>query len=307
MDEEQVNEEVKKEEVVYLPIDKIMIPDTRVTSVVDPDIMEELRESVRQKGILQPLHVAEVDGQYVLIDGLHRLYVARELGIKEVPCIVRPMTMDEVLIQNLIVNRQRGRSNPAQEAEVLERLINEFGYSINKAAEILGISRTKARKLLAISKLPEEVKDLLKHGKLQFEAAYLLTFLEDKNKQIEVANDAVRFGYTVEQVKARVQYELNPQAEPEAVGWTFSETGAPEPVYPKCFLCGEDVVEDGTYIWIHKGCLEILEQFKQEWEALTKMEEAEKEAEKEVEQEEEVEEEIKEDNEKKKDWFSDFL
>jgi len=78
-----------KKEVVFLEVDKILVPEDRVTSVVDEEIEAELEQSIKQHGILQPLQIAEVNGQYVLIDGLHRLQIAKKLGMKTVPCIVQ--------------------------------------------------------------------------------------------------------------------------------------------------------------------------------------------------------------------------
>jgi len=99
----------ESQNVVQLEVDKILVPEDRVTSVLDDEILAELEESIRQHGILQPLQVALVNDKYVLIDGLHRMLIAKKLGMKTVPAIVKPMSEDELLITNLIVNRQRGR------------------------------------------------------------------------------------------------------------------------------------------------------------------------------------------------------
>jgi len=140
-----------KKEVVFLEVDKILVPEDRVTSVVDEEIEAELEQSIKQHGILQPLQIAEVNGQYVLIDGLHRLQIAKKLGMKTVPCIVQKMTEDQLLITNLIVNRQRGKSNPAQEAMILKKLIDEYNYDLDKAAQMLGMSRSTADKYYRIA------------------------------------------------------------------------------------------------------------------------------------------------------------
>ena len=91
-----------QQEITYLKPDDILIPEERVTSQLDPEILDELRESIKEHGILEPLLVARVEGKYVLIDGLHRLVIAKELGMDKVPCVVREMREDELLITNLI-------------------------------------------------------------------------------------------------------------------------------------------------------------------------------------------------------------
>jgi ParB family chromosome partitioning protein len=231
--------EEQKREITQLEVDKILIPEDRVTSVFDSETYEELKRSIKQHGILQPLQVALVDGKYVLVDGLHRLMIARELGYKTVPCIVKRMTEDQLLITNLIMNRQRGRSNPAEEAKILVKLVDEYKYDFDKACEVLGFSRSTGDKYYRIGKyLAPEVLEMLHDGLISAGCAYWLTFIDDRGKQVELAKQFSEWGYTVEQCKARVQYELNPAKE---VPYTFEPSGEvkpkPVPVYP----CGREV------------------------------------------------------------------
>lgn len=246
--------------VVYLSPDQIMIPEVRVTSVVDKELYEELKESIKQRGILEPIAVAEVDGKYVLIDGLHRLLVAKELGIKKVPCLIKKLPLDQVLIENLIRARQRGHSDPAGEAEVIKTLVEEYRYKLTDVAKMMGMSVTRARKLYAISKLPEDIKAYLRYRKLPLEGAYLLTFLKNPEDQREIAELAVKYGYTVEQIKAAVTYKLRPETPEEEVGWTFTPEGIPQRVLPTCFLCGKEIEGEAKYVWLHDECLKILQE-----------------------------------------------
>jgi ParB family chromosome partitioning protein len=229
----------QKQEITHIEVDKILIPEDRVTSVFDGETYEELKRSIRQHGILQPLQVALVDGKYVLVDGLHRLMVAKELGFETVPCIVKPMTEDQLLVTNLIMNRQRGRSNPAEEAKILVKLVDEYKYDFDKACEVLGFSRSTGDKYYRIGKyLASEVLEMLHDGLISAGCAYFLTFIDDRARQAELAKQFAEWGYTVEQCKARVQYELNPAKE---VPYVFEPSGEvkpkPVPVYP----CGREV------------------------------------------------------------------
>jgi ParB family chromosome partitioning protein len=238
----------QKREIVQLEIDKILIPEDRVTSVFDSETYEELKRSIKQHGILQPLQIALVNNKYVLVDGLHRLMIARELGFKTVPCIVKEMSEDQLLITNLIMNRQRGRSNPAEEAKILVKLVDEYKYDFDKACEVLGFSRSTGDKYYRIGKyLAQEVLEMLHDGLISTGCAYWLTFIDDRSKQVELAKQFAEWGYTVEQCKARVQYELNPAKE---VPYTFEPSGEvkpkPIPVYP----CGREV-EPSKVVVIH--------------------------------------------------------
>ena len=229
----------RKEEVIQIEIDKIMIPEERVTSIIDEEILQELEESIKQHGILQPLQIGEVDGKLVLIDGLHRLMIAKRLGMKTVPCIVKKMSEDQLLITNLIMNRQRGKSNPAHEALVLKKLVDEYRHDFDEAAKLLGMSRSTADKYYRIASFcSQKVLSYLSQGILSIGCAYWLSYIEDKGKQDEIAELAVKWSYSVEQCKAASISATRPE---EEVPYIIMPTGEmkprPIPVYP----CGREV------------------------------------------------------------------
>jgi len=259
-----LSDEKEKEEqkVEYIELAKINVPDLRVTSVVDEGLMSEMLESIKARGILEPLAIADVDGEYVLIDGLHRILAARRLGMKEVPCLVKKMTMDNVLMENLIRTRQRGHSDPAQEAEVLRQLVDEFNYSLRQAAQLMGFSATKADKLYKIAALPTQIKQMIRAKQIPSEGAYYITFLQDNEKQLEVAEDAMRFGYTVEQIKARVQQLMRPECEPEPGSWSFTPAGEPIRQPFICHICGQPIEGEAQYIWLDYECLNAVNQLR---------------------------------------------
>ena len=230
----------EQQQIVYLSPDEILIPEDRVTSVMDEEIEKELEESIKQHGILQPLQVALVNGKYVLIDGLHRLMVAKRLGIQKVPCVVKPMSEDQLLITNLIVNRQRGRSNPAQEAQVVKKLIDDYKYPINQVSELLGMSRSSVEKYYQIaSKLSKTCMEFLGSGQLSVGCAYWISFIDDIEKQNNVCQWAVQYGYTVEQCKAAVQSIIQPEAPTPYV--VNVETGEIKPKPIPVMPCGKEV------------------------------------------------------------------
>jgi hypothetical protein len=157
------------------------------------------------------------------------------------------MTEDQLLITNLIVNRQRGKSNPAQEALILKKLIDEYNYDFDKAAQMLGMSRSTADKYYRIAAYcSNKVLDYLGRDLLSVGCAYWLSYLDDKSKQDELADNAVRWGYTVDQCKAAVMSITTPQADiPYVVMPTGEIKPRPIPVYP----CGKEV-EPGKIVTI---------------------------------------------------------
>ncbi|RLB08973.1 MAG: hypothetical protein DRG59_03625 [Deltaproteobacteria bacterium] len=249
----------ESEKVQMVDIDKILVPEERVTSIVPSDTMQELEQSIKERGIRQPLYIMEINGKLILVDGLHRLVVAKKLGIKQVPAIIRKGTEKDLLIENLILNRQRGISDPIGEAQVLQTLVQEHKMPLSQAAKACNISESTARKYLQILKLPQEILDMVRRKEIGLGCAYWISKLEDREQQYSVARDASVYEYTEEMCRARVLQLLRPNVEPEQTGYTFTPQGAPQKVLPRCFLCGEEIEEDPVYVWLHKSCLSILQ------------------------------------------------
>lgn len=238
-----------------VPVQHINVPRERVTSVWDPEREEEFIESIRAKGILKPLDIIDVNGQLWLTDGLHRLIAAEKLNIPTVPCRIKKGTYEDLLIENIIMNRQRGKSNPAQEAETLAFLVYQRNFPLETAAKQMGLSLSWAKQMLKIAQLPEEVKDYIKLGKIPVTGAFYLADLPTPQDKITVARDAANYGYTAYQIKQRVAQILNPDKEPEQGSYTFTENGKPQKIPLRCRFCGKELPDYGKqYIWICTEC-----------------------------------------------------
>jgi len=242
-----------------VPLQLINVPRERVTSVWDPEIEEEFIESIKAKGILEPVSLLDINGALWLIDGLHRVTAAEKLGYTHIPAIVKKGSIEDLLIENIIRNRQRGKSNPAQEAETLAFLVNSRGFPLETAAKQMGLSLSWAKRLLKIAGLPDEVKDYLKHGKIPVTGAFYLADLPNPQDKIQVARDAATYNYTAYQIKARVAQILNPDQEPEQGSYTFTSNGKPQRVPTYCEFCGKALPDVGkTYIWVCDECKMLL-------------------------------------------------
>ena len=250
----------KPEKIEYVRISDISVPRERVTSVWDPAIAEEFEESVKAKGILEPVTLMKVGKELWLIDGLHRLEAAERLHMEKVPARVIPGSIEELLIQNIIRNRQRGKSNPAQEAEVLALLVQKKKFPLEHAAKQMGMSLSWAKKLMKISTLPDQVKDQLKHGKVPVTGAFYLADLPRPEDQVSVARDAEYYRYNAAQIKKRVWQLLNPDVEPGPGETTFSPEGKPARVPLTCHFCGAVLTTKESYVWTCGDCLELARQ-----------------------------------------------
>jgi ParB family chromosome partitioning protein len=254
----------ESEEKIYMvEIEKIRIPDVRVTSRFDPEVEAEFLESVKTHGVLEPVSLALVEEksenqeskeEYVLIDGLHRVLACRHLGITHIPARIRKMRLEDVLIQNVITARQRGKENPAETAKVVKTLIDEMRMSIAEVQRYLALSDTYIRRLYKVASLPAQILEYVEQGKISVSAAYHIANLERIEDMLSVAQDAANWGYTEQQVRARVIQLLNPDVNMTEQEYSFTPAGEPQRILPKCVICEEEIAGIGKYVWMHEEC-----------------------------------------------------
>ena len=238
-----------------VPVDKILVPRERVTSVYDAALQEEFEESVRSQGVKDDVILWLIKGDLWLDDGLHRLQVAEKLGIPTVPAKIQKGTLDDLLMSNLVHARQRGKSNPAQEADVIAFLVQNRGFPLNMAAAKMGMSKAWARKLLKISVLPDQVKTLIQQGKIPVTGAFYIADLPNATQQLAVATDAANYKYDAYQVKTRVRDLLNPDVEPQEGEYKFNANGRPERIPTRCRFCQKELPDTGkSYVWVCTDC-----------------------------------------------------
>ncbi len=143
--------------------------------------LEELANSIKTQGIIQPLIVRPIDSGYEIIAGERRFRAAQLIGLTEVPVIIRHIPDEAAIAIALIENIQRENLNPIEEATALHRLLTEFGMTHQQAAEAVGKSRTSVTNLLRLLNLPEEVKMLLEQGKLEMGSCSSINYLARSN------------------------------------------------------------------------------------------------------------------------------
>lgn len=150
-----------------LPIEKIFPNPNQPRRVFDAQAMEELAESIRQKGVIQPLIVRPAaDGRYEIVAGERRWRAAQAANLHELPVVVREFSDMEMLEIAIIENIQRADLNPIDEAQGYRQLMDKFGHTQEKIAEGLARSRSHIANLLRLLTLPEPVQDLLRQGRL---------------------------------------------------------------------------------------------------------------------------------------------
>lgn len=183
-------------------------------SRMDQDALTELAASIKTQGLMQPILVRPVvNGNYEIIAGERRWRAAQLAGLAEVPVVVRSVPDEAALAMALIENIQREDLNALEEAQGIQRLIDEFGMTHESAATALGRSRSAVSNLLRLLQLPEPVRDMLHRGEIDMghgRALLSLTVIQ----QLDVARKIVDRSLSVREAEKLVQDMLNPQPTP---------------------------------------------------------------------------------------------
>lgn len=181
-----------------------------------PEALDELAQSIKAQGIIQPLVVRAVGPQrYEIIAGERRWRAAQIAGLDVVPALVREIDDETAIALALIENIQREDLNPLEEALAMQRFAEEFGLTHQAIAEAVGKSRTAVSNLLRLLALPEAVKQALSHGDLDMGHARALLALPS-NEQNAAARHVIDRGLTVRQTEDFVRQRLAQPTAPAA-------------------------------------------------------------------------------------------
>ena len=180
----------------------------------DDAALDELAASIKTQGLLQPLVVRTVArGRYELIAGERRWRAAQRAGLTELPALVREVPEQTVLALALIENIQREDLSPLEEAQALQRLIEEFGLTHQQTADAVGRSRAAVSNLLRLLELPAPVRALLDTRKLEMGHARALATLPDK-LAVRLAEQAAAEGWSVRDLEAAARAAQTPSTVP---------------------------------------------------------------------------------------------
>ena len=190
--------------VQRVPISSVIANRANPRREFDPDQLEELANSVREKGVMQPLLVRPTSeaGQYEIIAGERRWRAAMKAGLHELPIIVREVSDREALELAIIENVQRVDLNPLEEAQGYGQLIDQFSYTQQDLAQVIGKSRSHVANTLRLLRLPPDVRDMLARGELTAGHARTLITAEDP---AGLARRIVSSGLSVREAEALSQ------------------------------------------------------------------------------------------------------
>lgn len=218
-DQEAEGEEASAQGVRTIPVDMIRPGPYQPRKRMDEEALQELAESIRSQGIVQPVVVRErpEDGEYELIAGERRWRAAQKAGLEDVPALIRSLENAQALEVALIENIQREELTPLEEARAFERLTREFELTHEAMAERVGRNRATISNTLRLLRLPESVQQAVEEGELRMGHARALLGLEGNERLGEAAAEVIRKGMSVrgtEELVRRFQKET-PEEEGE--------------------------------------------------------------------------------------------
>ncbi len=194
-------EEVHKNEIIYVQTGQIKPNPFQPREDFDDQTIEELAQSIKEKGIIQPLLVRRKNDYYELIAGERRLRAANLLNLKEIPILVKDVTDLDSLELALIENIQREDLNPIEEAHAYKFLIEKFQISQERVGEILGKAKTTISNILRILKLPQEIQLEIKKDRISFAHGRALLELEDPNLQRQLTQEIISKDLSVRELE----------------------------------------------------------------------------------------------------------
>lgn len=198
-------ESQKEERILFVPIGQVKPNPLQPRENFDSQSMEELTQSVKEKGLLQPLLVRQRGDYYELIAGERRLRAANSLNLTEVPVIVKDVEDKDSLELALIENIQRQNLNPIEEARAYQYLIDKFEVTQEKISEVLGRARTSVANILRLLKLPPEIQEEIKKGRISFAHGRTLLEIEDALQQRRLAQEIISNSLSVRELESLVK------------------------------------------------------------------------------------------------------
>jgi ParB family transcriptional regulator, chromosome partitioning protein len=188
--------------IAQIDLDKIERNPYQPRADFDPVALDELRQSIAEKGIIQPITVRRLERGYQLVSGERRVRAAREAGLRQIPAyIIKVQSNEEMLELALVENLQRDNLNPIEVAISYKRLIDECRLTQDEVSQRIGKDRTTVTNFLRLLKLPEPIQTAVRKGELSAGHARALAGIENEALQEKIFKKAVSKGLSVREVE----------------------------------------------------------------------------------------------------------
>lgn len=192
-------------ETVCIDINKIAPNPNQPRKNFDDEKLNELAESIKQHGIIQPILVRRIENGYEIVAGERRWRASRKAGLKEVPCLIKAFSEQDNLLVALIENLQREDLNPIDEAEAYHYMMKRYQLTQEEISKNVGKSRPYVANALRLQRLPEEIKKMILSGDLSSGHGRALLALSNEKEQLQLAEAVIKNGLSVRQVEALIR------------------------------------------------------------------------------------------------------
>lgn len=203
--EEKIESNEAVDQVKYLKINEIEPNKEQARKIFDEEAIEELSNSIKEYGVIQPIVVAKKENYYEIIAGERRWRASKKAGLETIPVIVKDDNIQRNKEISLIENIQREDLNPIEKARGIKQLMDEYDLTQQRVADILGKSRSAIANSVRILNLDERVINLALEGKLTEGHCRSLMSITDPEKQYEVAVQIIEKGDSVREVEKKVK------------------------------------------------------------------------------------------------------
>ncbi len=203
--ESSTNDKAPKEILCQLSVDVMQRGKYQPRRAMDPEALEELANSIRAQGVIQPIVVRSIrEGRYEIVAGERRWRAAQLAGLKEIPALIREIPDESAVAIALIENIQREGLNPIEESMALQRLMDEFSMTHQQVADAVGKKRVTVTNLLRLLALSDEVKTMVENGDMEMGHARALLTLSE-TLQLEAAESIIAKGLSVRETEELVR------------------------------------------------------------------------------------------------------
>ena len=211
-------EREKQKDYFYCDIDLIRPNRFQPRTGFSDDDLQELSESIKNQGILQPLLVRQDESGYELIAGERRLRAAKQAGLAQVPVVIKRVSNEKMLEMSIVENIQREDLNPIEEAEAYHQLITRLNLTQDQASARVGKSRSAVANYLRLRQLPEQIKTSITEGVLSMGHARALLGAESSTQQLAAWRAVISKGLSVRETEALVKRLKEGEKKPKASG-----------------------------------------------------------------------------------------
>ena len=203
-EKEEVAEAAAEDRVNYIKIHEIMPNVNQPRKTFNEDKIEELADSIREHGIIQPIVVRKKKKGYEIVAGERRWRAAMKAGLAEVPCLLKELTDEQNMLIAIIENMQREDLNPIEEAEGLHQMVSTFGLTQEQVSKSVGKSRPYITNALRLLKLPEYIREKLAEGVISAGHGRTLITVEDEDLRRQLFDKIVAEGLSVRETEKLV-------------------------------------------------------------------------------------------------------